>query len=158
MTTSGVRVSILGLLIFVAIAVPPAALGQELVQGGDFEHGVDPWTGCDGVDLVDAQDASTTPAMVHAGRFAARIGGPADGSCGSPPASQLVLVAPVVVPADATDLTLSFWFSRPGAELSPQGNSVADLSVSLSTDPAIGRARSAASGSTRTASPSGARR
>src|SRR5262249_7711720 len=79
-----------------------------------------------------------TAAMVRTGRDAARIGGLSDGSCGGGLASQFVLVQPVAIPADATDLTLSFWFSRLGPDLSPDGNSVADLSVSLSTDPSFG--------------------
>src|SRR5262245_12970152 len=78
--------------------------------------------------------------MVRTGRFAARIGGISDGSCGPQPASQFVIVQQVAIPADATDLTLSFWFSRLGPELVPDGNSFADLSVSLSTDPSFGMA------------------
>jgi hypothetical protein len=51
-----------------------------------------------------------------------------------------MIVPPVAIPADAADLTLSFWFSRLGQELVPDGNSFADMSVSLSTDPFIGMA------------------
>jgi hypothetical protein len=78
--------------------------------------------------------------MVRTGRYAARIGGTSDGSCEGGLASQFVIVQPVAIPADATDLTLSFWFSRLGPDLAPDGNSVADLSVSLSTDPSFGMA------------------
>src|SRR5262249_37054118 len=89
---------------------------------------------------VDRQDGSTTAAMVRTGRYGARIGGLSDGSCGSFPWSQFVIVQPLAIPADASDLSLSFWFSRLGPDLSPDGNSVADLSVSVSTDPSIGMA------------------
>ena len=119
---------------------PREALAQELLQNGGFEESAAPWAGCGGVSIVDLQEAGTTAAMVRTGRRAARIGGLSDGSCGSLPASQFVIVQPVVIPADATDLTLSFWFSRLGPDLSPDGNSVADMSVSLSTDPSFGGA------------------
>jgi hypothetical protein len=92
------------------------------------------------VSRVDGQDAGTTGAMVRTGQYAARVGGASDGSCGPVPASQFVIVQPVAIPADAADLTLSFWFSRLGPDLDPDGNSVADLSVSLSTDPSFGMA------------------
>ena len=118
--------------------VPRAARAQELLQNGGLEEGVAPWSGCGGVSVVDGQDAGTTAAMVHTGRYAARIGGLSDGSC--PSLSAFVMVQPVAIPADATALTLSFWFSRLGPDLAPDGNSVADLSVSLSTDPFIGTA------------------
>jgi WD40-like Beta Propeller Repeat len=117
---------------------PREALAQELLQNGGFEDGAAPWSGCGGVSIVDGQDAGTTAAMVRTGRYAARIGGLSDGSCVSAPA--FVMVQPVAIPADATALTLSFWFSRLGPDLAPDGNSVADLSVSLSTDPFIGTA------------------
>src|SRR5262245_50740066 len=76
--------------------------------------------------------------MVRTGRYAARIGGLSDGSCQY--LTAFVIVQPVAIPADASDLTLSFWFSRLGPDLSPDGNEVADLSVSLSTDPSFGTA------------------
>jgi len=116
------------------------ALAQELLQNAGFEDGVVPWTGCGGVSVIDGQDPGTTAAMVRTGRYAARIGGHSDESCGPQPASQFLIVQEVTIPADATALTLSFWFSRLGPDLDPQGNSVADLSVSLSTDPFIGTA------------------
>src|SRR5262249_52722631 len=119
---------------------PGAALAQELLQNGSFEEGADPWSGCGGVSIVDGQDAGTTAAMVRTGRYAGRIGGLTDGSCGSVPASQFVLVQPVVIPADATDLTLSFWFSRLGSDIPPEGNALADLRVTLSTAPWLGMA------------------
>jgi hypothetical protein len=135
---------LLGLLLCVSLwsgpLAPRAALAQELLQNGGFEDGDAPWGGCGGVSRVDLQDGGTTAAMVRTGRFAARIGGLSDGSCGPQPASQFVIVQPVAVPADATDLTLSFWFSRLGPDLAPDGNNVADLSISLSTDPSIGMA------------------
>ena len=133
---------LLGLLLCLSLypgaLAPRGALAQELLQNGGFEDGVDPWTGCGGVSIVDSQDPGTTAAMVHTGRYAGRIGGLSDESC--PSLEAFVMVQPVAIPADATALTLSFWFSRLGPDLDPQGNSVADLSVSLGTDPFIGTA------------------
>ncbi len=130
---------LVGLLLGCPLA-PRAALAQELVQNGSFEDGAAPWTGCGGVTIVDRDDAGTTAAMVRSGRFAGRIGGPADDTCPSLPSAQLMIVQPVAIPADATDLTLTFWFSRGGLEIAPDGNSVADMSVSLTTDAFIGMA------------------
>ncbi len=139
-----VVLGILGLLLCVSLCpgpfAPREALAQELLQNGGFEDGDAPWSGCGGVSLVGRQDAGTTGAMVRTGRYGARVGGLSDGSCGPLPASQFVLVQAVAIPADAADLTLSFWFSRLGPDLDPNGNSVADLSVSLSTDPSFGMA------------------
>ncbi len=133
----------LSLMVWASLAASPlaprAALAQELVQDGGFENG-DGWSGCGGTSRLDGQDLAAAGATVRSGGWAARIGGPSDGTCGSLPTPQLLMVQPVAIPADATDLTLSFWFSRLGADLDPQGNSVADLSVSLSTDPYIGTA------------------
>jgi len=143
-TVSDVVFALLGMLLYVSLCpgplAPREAFAQELLQNGGFENGDAPWSGCGGVSRVDGEDAGTTAAMVRTGRFAARIGGISDGSCGPQPASQFVIVQQVAIPADATDLTLSFWFSRLGPELVPDGNSFADLSVSLSTDPSFGMA------------------
>src|SRR5262245_12751985 len=123
-----------------ALAAPGSALAQELLQNGAFEDVAASWTGCGGVTVVDRDDAGTTAAMVRTGRFAARVGGPANEPCPSLPAAQPMIVEQVAIPADATDLTLSFWFSRLGQELTPDGNSVADMSVSMSTDPFLSMA------------------
>ncbi len=131
--------AVLGLLLGVSPSPLASrdAFAQELLQNGGFEAGAPPWVGCGGVDVVDRQDAATTPAMVRTGRYAGRIGGLSDGSCGSFPFSQFVIAQPIVIPADASDLTLSFWFSRLGPDIPPDGNYVADLSVELSTDPSF---------------------
>ena len=143
-TISDVLFAVLGLLLCLSLCpsplAPREALAQELLQNGGFEDGTLPWNGCGGVSVVDRQDAGMTATMVRTGRYAARIGGLSDGSCGGGLASQFVIVQLVAIPADATDLTLSFWFSRLGPDLAPDGNSVADLSVSLSTDPSFGMA------------------
>jgi hypothetical protein len=130
---------LVGLLLWCPLA-PRAALAQELLQNGGFEDGAAPWSGCGGVTIVDSDGAGTTAAMVRRGRSAGRIGGPADDTCPSLPSAQLMIVQPIAIPADAADLTLTFWFSRLGQEIAPDGNSVADLSVSLTTDPFIGMA------------------
>ena len=143
-TVSDVLFAVPGLLLCLSLCpsplAPREALAQELLQNGGFEDGTLPWNGCGGVSVVDSQDAGTTATMVRTGRYAARIGGLGDGSCGGGLASQFVIAQPVAIPPDATDLTLSFWFSRLGPDLAPDGNSVADLSVSLSTDPSFGMA------------------
>ena len=143
-TASHVVFGLLGVLLCAALCpgplAPREALAQELLQNGGFEEGAASWNGCGGVSVVDRQDAGTTAAMVRTGRYAARIGGLSDGSCGGGLASQFVIVQAVAIPAEATDLTLSFWFSRLGPDLAPDGNEVADLSISLSTDPSFGMA------------------
>jgi hypothetical protein len=143
-TLSHVVFGVWGLLLCVSLCpgplAPREALAQELLQNGGFEDGAAPWSGCGGASRVDRQDGGTTGTMVRTGQYAARIGGLSDDSCGALPASQFVIVQPVAVPADATDLTLSFWFSRLGPDLVPEGNTVADLAVSLSTDPSFGMA------------------
>ena len=131
---------LLSLLVSPGPLAPRQAFAQELLQNGGFEDGAASWNGCGGVAVVDGRDAGTTAAMVRTGRYAGRIGGISDESCGPLPASQFVIVQSVAIPADATALTLSFWFSRLGPDLDPDGNNVADLSVSLSTDPSIGMA------------------
>jgi len=140
-TLSDAVFGVLGLLLCASLCpsplAPREALAQELLQNGGFDEGDAPWGWCGGVSLVDGKDAGTTPTMVRTGQHAVRIGGLSDGSCGTVPASQFVLVQPVAIAADATDLTLSFWFSRLGPDLDPDGNSVADMSVSLTTDPSI---------------------
>src|SRR5262249_53485739 len=139
-----VILGLLGLVLCVSLCpgpfAPREALAQELLQNGGFEDGDGPWSGCGGVILVDRQDAATTGALVRTGRYGGRGGGLSAGTGGPVPRSQFVLVQPVVLPADAADLTLSFWYSRLGPDLDPNGNSVADLSVSLSTDPSFGMA------------------
>jgi hypothetical protein len=141
-STAAVVLGVLGHLVDASSFPVPAmvrdAVAQELAGNGGFEAGAAPWTGCGGVAIVDADDETSTAAMVRTGRHAAVVGGISDGSCGWFPASQFVLVQPVAIPPEATDLTLSFWFSRLGPELSPHGNTLADLSVSLSSDPLFG--------------------
>src|SRR5262245_28001115 len=111
----------LGLILCVSLCpgplAPREALAQELLQNGGFEDGAASWSGCGGVSVVDRQDAGTTATMVRTGRYAARIGGLSDGSCQY--LTAFVIVQPVAIPADASDLTLSFWFSRLGPDLSP---------------------------------------
>src|SRR5262245_28016578 len=112
---------LLGLLLASCLCPGPlaarAALAQELMQNGGFEDGAAFWSGCGGVNVVERDDPGTTATMVHSGRGAGRISGPADDSCPSLPSAQLMIVQSVVIPADAADLTLSFWFSRLGQEI-----------------------------------------
>src|SRR5262245_58441164 len=74
------------------LTAPRSVLGQELLQNGTFEDAAASWTGCGGVTVVDRNDAGTTAAMVRTGRFAARVAGPANDTCPSLPAAQLMIV------------------------------------------------------------------
>src|SRR5262245_29892711 len=99
-TASDVAFGLLGPLLCVALGPGPlerGALAQELLQNGGFEDGDAPWSWCGGVGRVDRQDGSTTAAMVRTGRYGARIGGLSDGSCGSFPWSQFVIVQPLAI-------------------------------------------------------------
>src|SRR5262245_32598936 len=98
---------------------PRTAIAQDLLQNGGCGDGAAPRSGCGGGGIVHPAAPGTPGARDRAGRAAARIGGPADDTCPSLPAAQLMIVQPVAIPADAADLTLSFWFSRFGQELSP---------------------------------------
>jgi hypothetical protein len=92
-----------------------AAPDANLIGNGDFESGVlTGWSTCGGVGLADA-NAGAGASEVHAGRYALRIGTPSDGSCGDTLTPQLqAAYANISVPNDATNVTLSFWYSRAG--------------------------------------------
>ena len=126
-TASNVVFGLIGLLLCVSCARarwhPGAALAQELLQNGGFEDGAASWSGCGGVSVVDRQDDGHDRGDgAHRPVRGDASAGLSDDSCGSLPSAQFVLVQPVAIPADATDLTLSFWFSRLGPDLTPDGN------------------------------------
>ncbi|MEZ4867363.1 MAG: hypothetical protein R3C14_38920 [Caldilineaceae bacterium] len=113
--------------------LPP---NTNLLINGDFEAGKsdDQWIYCGGATLVDAQSPSSTSFMVHAGRYALRLGPPNDSNaCGNDALGPAQVAAEdITIPADAGDVTLSFWYSPVGDW--PAG----ELSLQLSTKPTKG--------------------
>lgn len=99
-----------------ALAHPVAQNATNLVQHGDFENGtLGSWDMCGGVHLADTQ-AGATPLEVHGGRYALRLGYPTDDSCpgGVLALQQQAYYPNIVVPNDASGLSLRFWYSRIG--------------------------------------------
>lgn len=127
----------LGWRAFVARALPiivalaavwaprPAAAASNLLGNAGFEQGAAGWRLCGAAELPAAGSPGVTPAMVYAGSRGLRLAYDTNDTCGSPvfdpyaAASQLV-----AIPADAEDVTISFWYSR-------VGNPVWDLTLSL---------------------------
>lgn len=103
------------LLCGLALPLPSAARAQtSLLPDGGFESGaLTGWDVCGGI-AVTAPNAG--PLAVRSGSRALRIGNPSDGSCGAPfPATQMKAVyRGIRAPSNATNLTLSFWYSRVG--------------------------------------------
>ncbi|MEZ4617100.1 MAG: hypothetical protein R2867_16555 [Caldilineaceae bacterium] len=114
-------------------SAPPTG---NLLTNGDFEAGPkdEAWIFCGGTELIDAADPNSTPAMVHSGRYAIRLGQPADSAnCGNDALGPSQIAAEdITIPSDASDLTLSFWYSPVGDW--PAG----ELSFQLSTKPTKG--------------------
>lgn len=117
--------------------LPSAAqtnLNANLVTNGDFEAGnthPDHWNLCGGIKLADKQNGATD-LMVHNGRYALRIGSPVDNpnTCGTDALGpDQVAFEDVTIPSDASDVTISFWYSGLGDW--PAG----DLSIALSRTP-----------------------
>jgi hypothetical protein len=98
---------------------PPPARAQpaNLLANPGFESSDMSWDLCGAASVVSAPSA--TPAMVYAGQRALRLTY-AENGCGSPvfdpkaEASQAI-----TVPADATEVTISFWYSRVGDPIWP---------------------------------------
>lgn len=103
---------------------------QNLLTNGDFEAGnTEDWIFCGGAKLVDAQTGATSE-MVYAGRYALRLGQPIDDSCGNGALGPSQIAAEdVTIPANASDTTLSFWYSPTGDW--PAG----EITIQLSTKP-----------------------
>lgn len=116
-------------------AVSQASAPQQaatLIANPGFEDGLDPWVACGGAQIVDAQAPGATPAMVHSGRYALRLGNPTGTDCPLPPPEYAylgqvdqALLQSVTVPADAPGLTVSFWYSI-------IGNASTEVSIILS--------------------------
>jgi Tol biopolymer transport system component len=100
---------------------PGVGLSQSnsnLIANGDFESGtLDPWITCGGAKLIDKNASGITPDMVHNGRYAVRIGSPTDdpNSCSTDSLGPTQVIAEdVTIPADASDVTISFWYWASG--------------------------------------------
>ncbi len=112
------------MILIVLAMIPVLFTGQanattqagNLLPSGDFESGgLTGWITCGGVRLVDV-NAGAKANEVHQGRYAMRLGYPTDGSCGGALSRQLqATFGGIQVPTDASNLTLSFWYSRIGA-------------------------------------------
>ena len=136
--TLPLTVPLTGLL---SAAHPLYAQGEEvnLIPDPGFETEEDPWQACGDATQVDAQLSGVTPAMVHSGRYAARIHYNTDvTTCGSPFFQATAqLWQGFTVPDDAQDVTVSFWYSRVGATYFPlqpilgidTGDSEADVAL-----------------------------
>ncbi len=119
--------------LFAPVAQPP---NNNLLSNGDFELGPkdEEWIYCGGALLIDANDPNSTALMVHDGRFALRLGPPADSAdCGNSALGPAQVAAEdITIPSDAGDVTFSFWYSPVGDW--PAG----ELSFQLSTKPTNG--------------------
>lgn len=112
--------TVLALLSTLAPAAQPLhAQGSatNLIANPGLETNNSSWEMCGDATLVDAQATGVTRAMVHSGRYAAAIHYDTDDrSCGGEaffdPIAQIA--QSFTVPADAQDLTISFWYSRIG--------------------------------------------
>lgn len=126
----------IGAFVLLAAVVAPHLVrafqsnNQNLVANGDFEAGAtEDWILCGGAKLVDAQ-AGATADMVRDGRYALRLGQPVDDSCGNDALGPSQIAAEdITIPSDASDVTLSFWYSPTGDW--PAG----EVTIQLSTKP-----------------------
>jgi hypothetical protein len=106
-------------------APAPAAAAANLIQNSGFEQGAAAWDLCGTAELPTAGAPGITPAMVYSGARALRLTYSDTTSCGSPVFDPHGAAAQLVdIPADAQDVTISFWYSR-------VGNPIWDLSISL---------------------------
>jgi len=116
--------------------LPAATAPSNLLTNGDFEAGPadEQWIYCGGATLVDAQSGETSKGLVHSGRYALRLGTPAESAdCGNDALGPAQVAAEdLTIPADASDLTFSFWYA-------PVGDWAAgELTFQLSTKPTKG--------------------
>lgn len=114
---SSVIVALLAAFIAMPRPLYAQSEGANLLSDPGFESENGPWEACGDATRVDAQAEGVTPAMVHSGRYAFRIHYDTDDlSCGGEaffdPTAQVG--QSFTVPADAQDLTISFWYSRVG--------------------------------------------
>lgn len=122
-----------GVLVIWAIAAclagtPPAptrAAAPNLIDDAGFEQGGAGWELCGSAEVPTAGAAGVTDAMVYSGRRAVRLTYSEEATCGSPVFDPHGAATQALsIPADAEDVTISFWYSR-------VGNPIWDLSVSL---------------------------
>ena len=114
--------------LLVGLAISASAQTNLVPDPGFEDNAGQEWFACGDFSNVDNTVASTTDRMVHAGRYAIRLG--ASGSCNvsSIFSPQSALWREVTIPDGASALTLSFWYSR-------IGNPLFDLEPTLRTDP-----------------------
>ncbi len=112
------------LLLLALVALPNSGVARSqnpdatgnLIPEGDFETDGAGWIVCGGARIVDKQ-AGATADMVRSGRYALRIGAPANNAadCGNDAIGPYQVAAQdFTVPSDASDLTVSFWHSALG--------------------------------------------
>ncbi len=120
MITASRLLFVIGLIISILLPadIPDAhAQTTNLVRNGTFESGnLSLWDVCGGVRLANLQ-AGATAQEVHEGNYALRLGNPTRRECdgGEFFAPQLqARYNGIVVPNNASGLTLSFWYNRVG--------------------------------------------
>ncbi|MBC8076598.1 MAG: PD40 domain-containing protein [Chloroflexales bacterium] len=108
-------------------ATPARAQAANLLVNAGFENGLSSWSTCGTAEVVDAQSPGVTAAMVYAGRRALRLYYDLDDICGG------IITDPYgaaeqsfAIPADAADVTVSFWYSRVGNPIRPAKVSLAE--------------------------------
>ena len=114
---------VLGLLALVVVFPSATRADQRqqattpnLIVNADFERELPPWQLCGGAQRVDAQ--ATGASAAHGGRYAIQFNTPTTGTgCPEPPEGYAYLgTAPqavwqmITIPADASAVTVSFWY------------------------------------------------
>jgi hypothetical protein len=128
------RILLLLVIALGAALVParPTYAADNLLENPGFEQNVSGWELCGSAELVNAGSPGITPAMVYADSWAVRLTYSETASCGYPIFDPYGAAAQLVsIPAEAEDVTISFWYSR-------VGNPVWDLSVNLAEPGAYG--------------------
>jgi hypothetical protein len=116
---------LLALCMGLAPAPRPVAAAANLLNNAGFEQGASGWELCGSAELPTLWQAGVTAAMVSTGQRALRLTYTEGETCGSPVFDPHGAAAQLVsIPADAEDVTISFWYSR-------VGNPIWDMTVNL---------------------------